>query len=74
MVKVGVAAGADDLVASLTAAVVVVVVVALDVVFDDVYIVIGFAIDSFVLSSLVVVFVLDVVDDAGVSAVFHNGA
>ena len=64
MVKVGVAAGADDLVASLTAA----------VVFDDVYIVIGFAIDSFVLSSLVVVFVLDVVDDAGVSAVFHNGA
>lgn len=74
MVKVGVAAGADDLVASLTAAVVVVMVVALDVVFDDVYIVIGFAIDSFVLSSLVVVFVLDVVDDAGVSAVFHNGA
>ena len=74
MVKVGVAAGADDLVASLTAAVVVVVVVALDVVFDDVYIVICFAIDSFVLSSLVVVFVLDVVDDAGVSAVFHNGA
>ena len=74
MVKVGVAAGADDLVASLTAAVVVVVVVALDVVFDDVYIVIYFAIDSFVLSSLVDVFVLDVVDDAGVSAVFHNGA
>ena len=72
MVKVVVAADADDLTADVTAAAVVVVALT-NVVFDDDYNVVCGAFDVVVIAGLVV-FVVVAVDDAGVPAVFHIDA
>ena len=73
MVKIDVAANADDLVAGVTAAVVVVVALA-DVVFDDDNIVVCVAVDVLLVADFVVAFVVVAVYDAGILSVVHVDA